>query len=359
MSKRVKKGKNAQRKKNQRKQNASVRSSNISVAQQRAIYEEEEPRAELGAGVRARAKGTTMPLGVRILVGLMAFTMLTMMGVVSYSSLNDFDIIDWLTGEDVAPGTTSETNSASAMTAKQRIAVDATNKFDGFFVVDEDSGITLTDVNSDLQTADTAAVTKKYKEEADEKREEILKADKEKIDKLNEKKTARDEAKENNPFKKFSDGLGEFRDAVVALFTNTWDGLTGKNRADEIEESVDATTDLDATGTEEIGTDDLETVDSEAAVDYNVDGEVDATESEAKDEGEDDADSEGDEAEAKSEKKDDSKSGKEDEGKSEKKADESETKSLNETLADANGLGTSSSSDGKSLTQTLSEASGI
>ena len=241
MSKKVKKGKNAQRKKSQRR-SANTSTKTVSVAQQRQIYEEETPRAELGEGVRVRSKGTTsntMSLGVKVLVGIMAFTMLTMMGVVSYSSLNDFDIVDWLTGEDVAPGQTSETNSKEAYSRGQRAAVDATNKFDGFFVLGADSadaqpsGITLTDVTSDRQTSETIAASKKHKEEADEKRQEILDADKEKIASLKEKKDARTEAKTNNPMKRFSDGLSKFRDEVAKLFSGTIDGLTGKNRADE------------------------------------------------------------------------------------------------------------------------------
>lgn len=267
MSKRVKKGKNAQKKKVQHNRNGlGVRSSGMSVAQQRAIYEEEMPRAEIGEGVRARSQGTTMPLGVRIVVGIMAFAMLTMMGVVSYSSSNDFDLVEWLTGEDVAPGVSSPTNSAAAFTSSQRVAIDATNKFDGFFIVDEESGLSLTDVNSSRQTADTLAVSTKYKKDADEKRDEVLEAGKEKIQALNDKKAARDEAKQNNPFKKFSDGVASFRDQVVALFTNTYNGLTGKDRAES------------QTGNEEAQDGgNLNSVDSTGTTDYNQEtGELDS-----------------------------------------------------------------------------------
>lgn len=322
MSKKVKKGKNAQKKKTQRnKQNMGVRSSAVSVAQQRAMYEEEEPRAELGAGVKARAQGTTMPLGVRILVGIMAFTMLTMMGVVSYSSLNNFDLVDWLTGEDVAPGTSSSTNSASAMTREQRAAVDATNKFDGFFVLDEDSGLSITDVNSGRQTANTREATTKYKEETEKKRDEILEADKEKIQSLKDKKASRDEAKQNNPFKKFSDGIGQFRDAVVALFSNTYDGLTGKNRAES----------SDYNGSELNG-ENLNTVDSASATDYNADtAGTDATTDTA----------------------DPNESGDEKPADDEKVAAPTDTKPLNEALADANGLATKSGTKDKTLAEDL------
>lgn len=322
MSKRVKKGKNAQRKKTQRnKNNVSARSSTMSVAQQRAMYEEEEPRAELGAGVKARSQGATMPLGMRILVGLMAFTMLTMMGVVSYSSLNNFDIIDWLTGEDVAPGTSSPTNSASALTRSQRVAVDATNKFDGFFILDEESGISLTEVNSGLLTADNAETVNKYKKEAEEKRNEVLEADKEKIQALKDKKTARDEAKQNNPFKKFSDGLGEFRDAVVALFTNTYDGLTGKNRAEEPDYS-----------TVELDGENLNAVDSENLTDYNAEtGSTDATAGSTESTDSSDTPDE----------------------KTEDATDAEGTTSLPEALTNANKVPTESESGDKTLAETL------
>lgn len=306
MSKRVKKGKNAQKKKQRKSLAQGTRSSNVSVAQQREMYEEEVPRAEIGEGVKARAKGgTTMSLGVRILVGVMAFTMLTMMGVVSYSSMNDFDIIEWLTGEDVYPGTSSETSSASAMSAAQRSAMDATNKFDGFFVVDEDSGLTLTDVNSDLQTADTIAVTTRYKAEADEKRDEILEDGKKRIERLEERKDEWDEAKRNNPVSKFTSGLEDFRNAIVTLFTNTYNGLTGENRLEEDDIDISDTT-LEG----EVGE-----VESDLADDYNVD-----------------------EAAI---------------------ADEGSDESLAETLAEANDLPTSSDSDGAgSLADDLAAASG-
>lgn len=316
MSKRVKKGKNAQKKKQRKATEVGSRSSTTSVAQQRLQYEEDVPKAELGAGVRVRAKGTTMSLGVRILVGIMAFTMLTMMGVVSYSSMNNFDVIEWLTGEDVAPGTTSSTNSATAMTKAQRAAMDATNQFDGFFIVDEESGLSLTDVNSSRQTSATAAVSKKYKEDADSKRDEILAQDKEKIDRLKERKDAREDAKQNNPFNKFFDGLGQFRDAVVALFSNTYDGLTGKSRAESPAE-------------EPAVTDDVSDVASDEAVDYNGDaGDADATQAVPT------ATETGDEKEA-SDKATDADAGKTATGDSDK--------SLQEVLADANGLTTTKS----------------
>ena len=329
MSKRVKKGKNAQKKTQRNKKVTGVRSSSVSVAQQRAMYEEEEPRAELGAGVRARAKGTTMPLGVRIMVGIMAFTMLTMMGVVSYSSLNDFDLIDWLTGEDVSPGTSSETNSASAMTKGQRRVIDATNKFDGFFVIDKDSGLTLTDVNSSLQTSDTIAATEKYKKEAEEKRDEILEADKKKIEALNKKKEAREEAKSNNPFKKFSDGTSQFRDAVVSLFTSTWDGLTGKNRA---EEPVVTESELDDDGITTEAEDSGDAVDSGDEIAYNVESEGEDSPDEAT---EKDSDSASDSTD--------------DDG-------ESSPESLAETM---NASKSKDSSEGKSLSKTLSDTTGV
>ena len=311
MSKRVKKGKNAQKKKQRKVTEAGSRSSTTSVAQQRLLYEEDTPKAELGAGVRVRSKGTTMSLGVRILVGIMAFTMLTMMGVVSYSSMNNFDIVEWLTGEDVAPGTTSSTNSATAMTKAQRSAMDATNQFDGFFIVDEESGLSLTDVNSSRQTSETATVSKKYKEDADSKRDEILAQDKEKIDRLKERKDAREDAKQNNPFNKFFDGLGQFRDAVVALFSNTYDGLTGNNRAETSAENPETT-------------DDVPGVASDEAVDYNVDaGSADATQNEP----------------ATTETKDENAdSGKATDANASQATSDNNGKSLQEALADANGL---------------------
>lgn len=240
MAKNQKKGKNAQKKK---RRASTTRGKAAASLEQQTMHE--EPQAELGAGVRVRSKGTTMPLSVKIMVGIMAFTMLTMMGAVSYSSLNDFDLLEWITGADVDGTQSSSTNSETALTGEQRHAVDATRKFAGFYVINKDAAaaekdpqppVTLAEANISVRKADTAQIIEDFHTAAEESRDEVLEAGKEKIQARKDAQTAKDEAKRNNPVTKFFDGLGQLRDDIATLFTNTWNGLTGADRAEDVPE---------------------------------------------------------------------------------------------------------------------------
>ena len=245
MSKRQRKGKNAQRKR-QRVQSKTRGKAAASMEQQHSAATREESHAELGAGVRARAQGTTWPLGVRVLVGLMAFTMLTFGGVIGYSGANDIDIVAWLTGEDVYGDKASPTNSEPAMTAGQRHAMDATRKFDGFYVVDEEAGLTLAEATSQRQSPRTAKAAAEFRESAEGSRDETLAKSKERVDARNARKQERQEAKENSAWARFAKGVGEFRDGIADLFGGTWGAITGSDRADEA--AADGTGDASAMG---------------------------------------------------------------------------------------------------------------
>ena len=249
MAKQQKKGKNAQKKK---RRTSTTRGKAASGLEQQV--KNEEPKAELGAGVRARAKGTTMPTSVKVMVGIMAFTMLTMMGAVSYSSMNNFDLLEWVTGADVDGTKSSPTNSEVAMSSSQRQAMDATRKFAGFYVINKDAAaaekdpqppVTLAEANTSYSDADTAQIVRDFKKSADEGREKILEGNKEKIQARKDAKAAREEAQRNNPLNKFFAGIVQLRDDVATLVSNTWNGITGANRAEEkpaTGEQPDATT---------------------------------------------------------------------------------------------------------------------
>ena len=237
MAKQQKKGKNAQKKK---RRTSTTRGKAASGLEQQTKHE--EPKAELGAGVRARAKGTTMPTSVKVMVGIMAFTMLTMMGAVSYSSMNNFDLLEWVTGADVDGTKSSPTNSEVAMSGSQRQAMDATRKFAGFYVINKDAAaaekdpqppVTLAEANVSYSDADTAQIVRDFKKSADEGREKVLEGNKEKIQARKDAKAAKDEAQRNNPLNKFFAGIVQLRDDVATLGGNTWNGLTGANRAEE------------------------------------------------------------------------------------------------------------------------------